>query len=933
MHSGRRFRSCCPYCGPPHSFPAVNAIERLKAALFDRYRIERELGFGGMATVYLAEDLKHDRKVAVKVLKPELAAVLGADRFVVEIKTTAALQHPHILPLFDSGTADGFLFYVMPFIDGETLRSKLDRETQVGVDEAVKLTVAVADALDYAHRHGVIHRDIKPENILLHEGRPIVADFGIALAVSAAAGGRMTETGLSLGTPHYMSPEQATAEKEISGRSDVYSLASVMYEMLAGQPPHVGGSAQQIVMKIITETAASVTTLRKTVPRNVAAALETALEKLPADRFESAKAFAEALGNPNYTNLSGTGASGALPRGVTPRLFWATAAIAVIAICSTAAAFIGRTPLSPRAVARFELTPRGVATVTEIQNDRELSISPDGTRIAYVGNSGTQLFVRAMDALEPTPIVGDQKGRPRGPFFSPDGQWIGFVEFAAVSKLWKVAISGGPAVPISEFRGQRQGASWGEDGTIVFAAGDSSASGLWRVSADGGTPTRLTRTDRAHGEAGHVFPEFLPGGRSVLFTIMPVTGGVEGASVAIVDLTTGKYKVVLRGGSHAHYVSSGHLVFGVSDSLRAVSFDLKRLELSGTPTPVLASVATRGSGVAQFDVARDGTLIYVPTAVEAAAVPDRTLVWVDRQGHEEPIKAPARAYTVPRLSPDGTRIALEIRDQEQDIWFWSLTAQTLSRETFDPRGDRSPVWSPDGRRLFYFEERKDGLGALMSQPSSGGAPEELTRVSGGATDIAPDGSRVVTNGVFGGGSVDMSTLVGDPARNKHERLGLGTGLWQNGVVSPDGRWIAYEGAPTGLFQVYVRPFPDVTSGRWQVTTEGGTMPAWARNGKELFYLGPTGAMMSVRVDAGTIWHASDPAKLFDGQYIVGSARLSGRSYDVSPDGRRFLMIKPGGSGLAGPGVGSFGGRTRRTEQGIVVVQHWDEELKRLVPKK
>src|SRR5688500_6474107 len=255
-----------------------------------------------MATVYLAEDLKHKRKVALKVLKPELAAVLGADRFVQEITTTAALQHPHILPLFDSGTADGFLYYVMPFIQGETLRDKLNRETQLGVDEAVKIATEVADALHYAHTQGVIHRDIKPENILLANGRPMVADFGIALAVSAAAGGRMTETGLSLGTPHYMSPEQATAEKEISARSDVYSLASVLFEMLAGEPPHLGGSAQQIIMKIVTEQPAPVTRYRKSVPPNVAAAVATALEKLPADRFESAKDFGRALTDPAYAS-------------------------------------------------------------------------------------------------------------------------------------------------------------------------------------------------------------------------------------------------------------------------------------------------------------------------------------------------------------------------------------------------------------------------------------------------------------------------------------------------------------------------------------------------------------------------------------------------------------------------------------------------------
>ncbi|MEP6745169.1 MAG: serine/threonine-protein kinase, partial [Gemmatimonadota bacterium] len=276
-------------------------VARLSAALSDRYRIERELGQGGMATVYLAQDLKHKRKVALKVLKPELAAVLGAERFVQEITTTAALQHPHILPLFDSGSADGFLYYVMPFIDGETLRSKLDRETQLGIDEAVRITTAVADALDYAHRHGVIHRDIKPENILLHDGRPMVADFGIALALSAAAGGRMTETGMSLGTPHYMSPEQATAEKEITARSDIYSLASVLYEMLTGTPPHTGASAQQIIMRIVTDTARPVTELRKSVPPNVAAAVSKALEKLPADRFATAKEFADALANSSFT--------------------------------------------------------------------------------------------------------------------------------------------------------------------------------------------------------------------------------------------------------------------------------------------------------------------------------------------------------------------------------------------------------------------------------------------------------------------------------------------------------------------------------------------------------------------------------------------------------------------------------------------------------
>lgn len=361
-------------------------FDRLATVLADRYRIERELGQGGMATVYLAHDIKHDRRVALKVLKPELAAVLGAERFLVEIKTTAALQHPYILPLFDSGTADGFLFYVMPFIDGETLRAKLDRETQLGVDEAVKITTDVADALHYAHTQGVVHRDIKPENILLANGRPMVADFGIALALSAAAGDRMTETGLSLGTPHYMSPEQATAEKEISARSDVYSLASVLYEMLAGNPPHTGASAQQIIMKIIAEPVAMVTTIRKSVPSNVSAALVKALEKLPADRFQSAAAFGDALRDPHFTVASVTTAHNAHSRGTNSRAFIAAVAAAVVLAALAAWGWLRPTP-TPE-VSRFSIIlPDSVSGVWQSSLERKLAVAPDGAgvRIHWTG--------------------------------------------------------------------------------------------------------------------------------------------------------------------------------------------------------------------------------------------------------------------------------------------------------------------------------------------------------------------------------------------------------------------------------------------------------------------------------------------------------------------------------------------------------------------
>jgi serine/threonine-protein kinase len=486
-----------------------DATSRLAAALADRYRIEREVGQGGMATVYLAQDLKHDRKVALKVLKPELAAVLGADRFVVEIKTTAALQHPHILPLFDSGTADGFLYYVMPYIEGETLRDKLNRETQLGIDEAVKITTEVADALDYAHRHGVIHRDIKPENILLHDGRPMVADFGIALAVSAAAGGRMTETGLSLGTPHYMSPEQATAEKEITARSDVYSLGSVLYEMLAGAPPHHGGSAQQIIMKIIAEDAQPVTTLRKSVPPNVAAAVDKSLEKLPADRFESAQAFRAALADPHFTVAGvAAGAAASRPGPATRRQTIALGAALVAMTAVAAWALLRSAP--PARLLRY-----GLALPADQQpvSGGFAVITSDGSRIGYAG-PGTrpgqwQLWIKPRDGLTATPLAGTAGVTAAA--ISPDDEWIAFVVGGI---LRKVPLAGGATVDLFQGAASVQGSvAWLDDGTIVFINSVVGTRGIRRIPADGGDPEDVWTSDSLLPTA--LAP--LPGGRGVLF--------------------------------------------------------------------------------------------------------------------------------------------------------------------------------------------------------------------------------------------------------------------------------------------------------------------------------------------------------------------------------------------------------------------------------
>src|SRR5687768_11707776 len=483
---------------------------RLSAALADRYRIERELGQGGMATVYLAQDLKHDRKVALKVLKPELAAVLGAERFVVEIKTTAALQHPHILPLFDSGTADGFLYCVMPFIDGETLRGKLDRETQLGIDESVRIATDVASALHYAHQHGVIHRDIKPENILLHDGRPMVADFGIALAVSAAAGGRMTETGLSLGTPHYMSPEQATAEKELTARADIYSLGSVLYEMLTGNPPHTGASAQQIIMKIITETPQPVTALRRSVPANVAAATAKALEKLPADRFASAREFGDAMMNPTFAfTEEGKSVQGFSSAGWRQRAALPAVGLASVLAITTAWGFTRGTSgeaLGTSGVVRASIAlPDSVQLGFEAGSPPSLTISRDGLAIAFEGRnvgaaSTSQVYVRRMNDARAIPLAGTAGGS--SPFFSPDGKWIAFVSGGAIRKA---PSGGGAASTVAPDVSNFWGGTWLPNGQIIYSSPGPDGSMLFSVAEGGGEGVRRTRTPRL--DVDHSFPQ------------------------------------------------------------------------------------------------------------------------------------------------------------------------------------------------------------------------------------------------------------------------------------------------------------------------------------------------------------------------------------------------------------------------------------------
>ena len=894
---------------------------RLNAALADRYRIERELGQGGMATVYLAEDRKHKRKVALKVLKPELAAVLGADRFVQEITTTASLQHPHILPLFDSGTADGFLFYVMPFIEGETLRDKLNRETQLGVDEAVRIAREVADALAYAHDKGVIHRDIKPENILLQNGRPMVADFGIALAVSAAAGGRMTETGLSLGTPHYMSPEQATADKEISGRSDVYSLASVLYEMLAGQPPHLGGSAQQIIMKIIAEPVDAVTRYRKTVPPNVAAALARALEKLPADRFSSASEFARALADGSFrTETSSAGAArGATHRGP-PAWQLAAAAVGILLLGTAIGMRVGRTPVDPAQVVRFSAPTRSTHRLfNNILFETPFALSPDGTQMVFVafdsGASMARLHIRQMDQLTSTPLVGTEDAL--NPVFSPDGREIAFITQQDLT-LKKIALTGGPVSTVVADARVRYGApTWGDDGSIIYTNGYNQ---LGRIAAPGEQPTSLTdsTTFRFAGS-----PVFLPGSRAVL-----MTGAAQSTSSApnfnfgelyVIEIATRKAKRLVENARRGWYLPGGYLAYATEDgALFGVRFDLRTLEVSGSPVALLDGIMTGLGGRARVAVAsQTGTMAYLPGSMSDDAV----IVQVDRTGREQVILSKAAPYAVPRISPDGRRILVSMPDTKgyPQVWIHDRASTTTRQLTFEGQNIRA-AWSPNGDRVAFNTDRVFGKNYNWSMPADGSSDGERAGEGAEIRGTAPvswtrDGKWIVTDGVpdsgTGGGGEDIFAIPTSGQRAMRAVISTPADE-QTGEVSPDGRWIAYVSNRTGRAQIYVQPF--LTPGGPTLISEGaGAEPAWASDTELAYVNTDADSIVVARLQFGSTVTVTR-STLFDHRPFR-SGNVSIRGYDLTRDGGSFVFAR-------------MVRQAARVEP--IIVLNWLEEVKRLM---
>ncbi|HJS48545.1 MAG TPA: protein kinase [Gemmatimonadales bacterium] len=894
----------------------------LAAALADRYRLERELGEGGMATVYLAQDLRHDRRVAVKVLRPELAAVIGADRFLAEIKTTANLQHPHILPLFDSGVAgaresgDGtFLYYVMPYVEGESVRDRIRREKQLPVADAVRIATEVASALDYAHRHGVIHRDIKPENILLHDGRALVADFGIALAASKAGGTRMTETGMSLGTPYYMSPEQAMGEREITARSDVYALGCVLYELLTGDPPFTGSTAQAIVARVVTESPRPMAPQRHTIPPHVESAVLTALEKLPADRFATAAEFARALEDPGYAPTVATAAHRRADAPTRRRaLLPALAALTVLAAALAAWGWLR--PAPPRPVLRFSMgLPAGQAMRQGILGVN-LAISPDGQRFVYVGpgEGGDVLWVRDRDQLDATPLPGTDGAQ--SPYFSPDGTRIAFSS-GLNSELRVVPTTGGPPITLATpGPGSGGGGAWGPDGWIYF----DTPGGLARIPAGGGSPEPLVPLDSASGEIGHAWPAVLPGGRGLLYRSRRNLDPSDFEIVAF-DLETRERRVLTRG-LMARFVEPGHLVFLRADgAVLAAPFDEERLELTGPAVPLFEGVMVKSFGSADFALSPGGTLVYVPgRSGTASGVAE--LVYVSREGGVTPLDPPVTynpsANPALSLSPDGTRLAIDlVQTATSEIWIKQLPAGPLSRLTFDGRAAIRPRWTPDGRTVLYLASPDSGPQAVWRSRADGSTAAELVwRLPDQAINeavLSRDGQWLVYRVNGAGGNRDIFGVR--PGRDTAPTPLLTGPFNEHGAaLSPDGRWLAYSSNESGREEVFVRPFPETGTGRWQVSTRGGAAALWARSGRELFFEGADGDFMVVPVPPGAVFAPGEPRRLF----ALGGTRVGSNVvplYDLTPDDSRFVAARIAAVDQA-PGSGQ-----------LVVVENWSEELR------
>ena len=899
------------------------------------YEIVAPIGAGGMGEVYRARDTKLNRDVALKILPDAFAGDPDRlARFTREAQTLASLNHPNIAHIHGLEEGNGVRALVMELVEGEDLAVRIARGP-IPLDEALPIARQMADALEAAHEQGIIHRDLKPANVKVRpDGTVKVLDFGLAKLAdplgSSTVNATMSPTlslhatmaGVILGTAAYMSPEQARG-KAVDKRADIWAFGAVLFEMLAGRRAFAGEEITDTIVSVVTKEpdwSALPTPMPAGLRRLLARCLKKDAKARMRDIGEARLQIEELLsGAPEGAEVPAIPHARSLWQRALP---WASVGALAAGLAAVLVLWVPWRKASPPAPLRVsaELGANASLVIASLQTTpigNAAVVSPDGTQLAFVaqphGGSAPRLYVRRLDQLTATPLAGTEGAA--GPFFSPDGQWLGFF---GGGRLKKITVTGGAPVTLADAPAGR-GGSWAEDGTIIFAP--STTSGLWRVPAAGGTVERLTTP--AQGEVTHRWPQVLPGGRAVLYTVSAVPGNFTNAWLAVQPLPTGTPHIVQRGGFYGRYLPSGHLTWVHDGTLFAAPFDLATLVVTGPAVPVVPGVrSSTASGSAQVDVSHTGTLVYLPGGEDAPAAP---LDWLTRDGKTTPLRAMPANWSGVQIAPDGRRLAFTLTDtSNSDVWTYDAARDALTRLTSDPGVNRSLAWTPNGRRLVYSASRSGGAQNLYWQRADGSG--DATRLTTSPNPQLP-GSWHPSGRVLAfsesrpqtGYDLLILPLEGDEA-----------GGWKPGTptvflsgpfeerqpsFSPDGRWLAYESSESGAFEIYVRPFPG-PGGKWPISTGGGTNAVWSRARHELLYLASDGRIMVVPFAAAADAFQAEKPRVWSETPVQRRPGIAA-SFDLHPDGERVAMA-PSTEATAGP-------------THVTLIFNFFDELRRMAP--